>query len=533
MTRRLHILFIAFLAALPAAAQKFYADDPLLREPAPRRVGPMPVRELSDVYDLFVHSLATPGELQPADGAKIRARGVNTLGDPMDGAWWERRHYWNPLTGAQLAKGPGGTRAPSMNGKWTITGPKSGGVTPGFRMKDSTGTTYFLKFDPAEYPELSSAADQISGKIFHALGYHVPDNYVIEFPASILEISPDARIKEANGQRRRMTQDDVNAALRRAARSPSGLYRGTASRALPGDLIGEYRYHGTRSDDVNDTVPHEHRRDLRGMRLAAAWIDHDDSRAINTMDVLIEENGLRFVRHYQLDFGSTLGSASYKPNSPRSGGEYLFGWRNAFLQFITLGTLVPEWARARYPDIPSIGRFESERFNPAKWVPEYPNPAFLNALPDDDFWMAKQIMSLTDENVRDIVASARFSDPGAPIYMTECLIRRRDKIGRYAFERVLPLDRFAIRNGRLIWQDLSAQYGFGGAGPVKVEWFEFDNASGAAKPLNSALGPSVPPSGAAFLLVQLTQRSAPSHTVSVYLRRGSNSWEIVGIEHQW
>lgn len=533
MTTRRQILLFALLAVVPAAAQKFYPDDPLLREPAPRRVGPMPVRELSDVYDLFVHSLATPGELQPASGSKIRARGVNTLGDPMDGAWWERRHYWKPLTAWQLGRGPDGTRPPSMAGKWTITGPKSSGVTPGFRIKDPSGTTYFVKLDPAEYPELSSSADQISGKIFHALGYHVPDNYVIEFPSSILELSPDARIKEANGQRRKMTQDDVNAVLRRAARNSAGLYRGTASRALPGNLIGEYRYHGTRSDDVNDVVPHEHRRDLRGMRLAAAWIDHDDSRAINTMDVLIEENDLRYVRHYQLDFGSTLGSASYKPNSPRSGGEYLFGWRNAFLQFVTLGMLVPEWARAHYPDIPSIGRFESERFNPAKWVPEYPNPAFLNALPDDDFWMAKQIMAFTDDDLRAIVASARFSDPGAPIYVTECLIRRRDKIGRYAFERVLPLDRFAIHDGKLIWQDLSAQYGFGGAGPVRIEWFEFNNSTGAVTPLPAASTASIPASNAQYLLVQLTQRNAPSHYISVYLRRKPASFEIVGIEHQW
>lgn len=521
------------LAALPAAGQKFYPDDPLLKEPTPRRVGDMPERELSDVYDLFVHSLKTPGELQPRTGAKIRARGVNTLGDPMDGAWWERRHYWKPLTHEQLRRGPDGTRPPSMKGKWTITGPKSSGVTPGFRIVDSTGTTYHLKFDPVDYPELSSASDQISGKIFHALGYHVPDNYVIEFPASILELSPEAKIKETNGQRRRMTPDDVSATLRRAARTQGGLIRGTASRNLPGNLIGEYRYHGTRTDDVNDIVPHEHRRDLRGMGLAAAWIDHDDSRAINTVDVLIEEDGLRYVRHYQMDFGSTLGSASYKPNSPRSGGEYLFDWRNAIVQFVTLGAVVPDWARARYPNIPAIGRFESERFRPEKWVPEYPNPAFMNALPDDDFWIAKQIMALTDADLRAIVDSARFSDPGASVYMTECLIRRRDKIGRYAFARVLPLDRFEVSGGRLQWQDLSAQYGFGGAGPVKVDWFDFNNSTGAAVPLSAPEGAWLPQAGGPYLLAQLTQRNAPSRTISVYLRRNETSAEVVGVEHQW
>ena len=527
------IVLCAFLTVLPAAAQKFYPDDPLLREPAPRPAGELATRNLSDIYDLVRNSLSTPGERQPSSGSKIRARSINTLGDPLEGAWWERRHYWKPLTAEQLRHGPDGTRPPSTTGKWTVTSGKSEGVTPGFVVKDATGTIYHIKFDSAEYPELSSAADQISGKIFHALGYHVPDNYIVEFPSSQLELAPDARITGAQGLKRRMVQDDLSAILRRAARTSTGLYRATASRNLPGKPIGPYRYNGTRSDDVNDTTPHEHRRDLRGMRLAAAWVDHDDSRAINTLDIVAGVNGSRFVRHYQLDFGSTLGSASYKPNSPRSGGEYLFDWRNAFLQFITLGALVPDWARARYPNIPSIGRFESERFQPGKWVPEYPNPAFLNALPDDDFWMAKQIMALDDDNLREIVASARFSDPGASIYVTECLIRRRDKIGRYAFERVLPLDRFAVSGGRLVWQDLSAQYGFGGAGLIKLEWFDFNNATGAATPLPASTGSWLPSGGGAYLLAQLTQRSAPSHTISVYLRRGGNSAEIVGIEHQW
>ncbi|MBA3976306.1 MAG: hypothetical protein C0504_19025 [Candidatus Solibacter sp.] len=526
-------MVLATVAALGAAGQKFHADDPLPREPAPRRVGEMAVRELSDVYDLFVHSLATPGELQPRTGPKIRARGVNTLGEPMDGPWWERRHYWKPMTAEQLRRGPDGSKPPRTDGKWTIMRPKSGGATPGFWIKDGAGGVYLLKFDPSDHPELASAADQISSRIFHALGYHVPDNYVVEFAGARLELSPEARIKEANGQRRRMTQDDVRAILGRAARNASGQYRATASRAVEGAPIGAYRYHGTRTDDVNDIVPHEHRRDLRGMRLAAAWIDHDDSRAINTMDMLVEEDGLRYVKHYQMDFGSTLGSASYKPKSARSGGEYLFDWRNAIVQFVTLGALVPEWARARYPNIPSIGRFESERFSPEKWVPEYPNPAFMNALADDDFWMAKQIMALTDEDLRAIVESARYSDPGAPVYMTECLIRRRDKIGRHAFERVLPLDRFVVSGGRLQWQDLSARHGFGGAGPVRVEWFEFNNATGAAAPLQAPEGAWLPEAGGPYLLAQLRQRTRPSHTISVYLRRNEASVEVVGVEHQW
>jgi hypothetical protein len=271
---------------------------------------------------------------------------------------------------------------------------------------------------------------------------------------------------------------------------------------------------------------------LRGLRLAAAWIDHDAARSVNTMDALVEEKGLNFVRHYQFDFDATLGAGSYRPNNPRSDGEYLFTWRNATLQFLTFGAYVPPWALSKYPDIPSIGRFGSERFQPDRWVPEYPNPAFVNALPDDDFWIARQIMSITDDDLQVIVSAARYSDPGAPMYVAECLARRRDKIGRYAFARVLPLDRFMVQSSRLVWQDLSAQYGFGGSGPIKVEWFDFNNATGAATPLPGATGTWIPSADGPYLLARLTQMNAPSHVVSVYIRRSGASTEIVGVERK-
>lgn len=534
MKALLLIAFLSTIAATPADAQRFYPDDPLIEEPKPRRVGEMASRSLSDVYDLFRNTLATPGERQPLKGPSIRAQAVNTLGEPMEGAWWERRHYYRPMSHDELQRGPGGRTPPSPAGPWKVISAKTEGVTPGFVIEDSKGTVYFIKFDSRDYPELSSAADQISGKLFYALGYHVPDNYVVTFPASILEIASGARITDAKGLKRRMVADDLSAILQRAARVSNGDYRATASRALEGKPLGPYRYHGMRSDDVNDVVPHEHRRDLRGMNLAAAWVDHDDSRAVNTLDVLVEQGDLRFVKHFQLDFGSTLGSASYKPNSPRSGGEYLFSWRNAAIQFLSFGLVVPEWARARYPNIPSIGRFESARFRPERWVPEYPNPAFRNSLPDDDFWMAKQIMSLRDGDIRAIVDSAQFSDPGAAIYVAECLIRRRDKIGLYAFSRVLPLDNFEVRNANLRWDDVSSIYGLGGAGRLSIEWASFDNRTGAVIPIPGEFGSELPPAAqGGFLKATLTRLSNPSQKIHVYIRAEASSRRVVGVEHQW
>ena len=76
-----------------------------------------------------------------------------------------------------------------------------------------------------------------------------------------------------------MTEHDIDALLRQAARR---------RRQLPGDrqlarcpaAISPLQYFGTRPEDPNDLHPHEHRRELRGLRVFSAWLNHDDSRSV-------------------------------------------------------------------------------------------------------------------------------------------------------------------------------------------------------------------------------------------------------------
>jgi len=509
-----HHLMILFLACPTFAQPKFYPDDPLEREPTPRNVEKVLNRKLSDYYDLFANQFGKVGQHQPEKGPPIVARAsVNTLGEPMDGAWYVKRHYYRRMSAEELKRGPGDANPPA-GAKWTVVSAKTEGITPGFTILDEKKQRYFIKFDPLTNPEMATAADSIGARFFYALGYHVPENYIVHFLPEQLELGPDVEITDSGGKKRKMTINDIGEILTRVPKSSDGRYRATASRAVAGKPVGPPRFYGTRKDDPNDTVPHEHRRDLRGLHVFSAWLGHDDSRAINNFDSLVTENGRQFIRHYLLDFGSTLGSASDKANSPRS-GAYFFSWKSSAQQLFTLGLVPPYWALAKYEKHPSIGLMEGDVFDPEKWVPEYPNPAFQNRLPDDEFWAAKQVMAMTDDDIAAVVSTGKLTDPKAAAYLVQCLIKRRDKIGKAYFAKVLPFDRFRLENGALVWDDLSRS-----VKDARVRWFEFNNDTGARTP---AAGPS------AWAAAEITAASRPGQTIQIYIRSGT----IVGLDRTW
>jgi hypothetical protein len=167
-------------------------------------------------------------------------------------------------------------------------------------------------------------------------------------------------------------------------------------------------------------------------------------------------------------------------------------------------------------------------------VPEYPNPAFLNRLPDDEFWMDKQIVNLRDEELRAIVETGEYSDPRSSQWILKCLIERRDKIGRAAFAKVLPLDGFAVRQGRLEWEDLAAKHNLGNPLPVTVRWAVSDNERGAATPLVGADSPALPRmDGDGYWMAALESPSRSGQAVRIYLRKRGERTEVVGIERTW
>lgn len=531
------LAFVLLLSSLPLAAEpKFYPDDPIWEIPEHLPANVAQTRDLSDFYDYFMYTFTQPAEdaVDPETGDIIPAQGVNTLGEVPDNDWFTNRIGHRELTRAELLEGPGDDRPPSREGKWTIVSAKTEGLTPGFNIKDENGRRYLLKFDPRKNPEMASSADFLGSKFFHALGYNTPENYIVYLEEERLAIGEDVTITTPAGIERPMKYEDIEEILDRVPRQPDGSIRALASLFLSGKPLGGFRYHGMRADDPNDIYRHEHRRDLRGLYVFCSWLGHDDSRSINTLDMLAEdEKGRPYVKHHLIDFGSLLGSASEEPNSPRGGHQYLMEFDKAAVQIFTLGIYIPKWFRWDYKDYPSIGRFEWEIYEPDEWVPEYRNPAFSNRLPDDTYWGAKKVMAFSDEDIRTLVEAADYSNPDAREWLITCLIKRRDKIGDVYFRRVLPLDGFAVEGGRLEWEHLGEKYGFFDTPAIAVTWSRFDNRTREHAALPAA-GPELPAEVRAgkpgeYFAARLVGDD-PEKTVTTYLRKTGEGFEVVGID---
>ena len=170
--------------------------------------------------------------------------------------------------------------------------------------------------------------------------------------------------------------------------------------------MGPFQVYGLRSDDPNDLTPHEHRRDLRGLFVFAAWLDHVYMTANSTLDVMVEENNVPFIRHYLIDFVATLGSGAggRRPKIVWEGNELAYDRGSTLKNIAGLGVWSPNWMRAKYP---SIGRFEYKTFEPDKWVTDAEIAPFANRLPDDTYWAAKRVMAFSNDDIRALVQHGR------------------------------------------------------------------------------------------------------------------------------
>lgn len=480
--RRGFLFFAAALLLVSCGASnpfRDYAPLPSDKRPIPQPA-PQRINLMADAVDkLFANQVEQSFDLsrhiRTISRNRKRAFNADPFGEVPNSSWFTNRNGLQRMSLAEIARGPDQGAAPDPTVDWRIISAKVEGVTPGFNVQDAHGNRWVIKFEPKGFPEMNTGAEVVSTKLFHAAGYFVPENYIVVFDPKILKIEREILVTGDDGKKRPLTYEDLGKKFtERVDVQPDGKIRAIASKFVPGLPLGPFHYEGTRKDDPNDFVPHEHRRELRGLRIIAAWLNHFDTKANNSLDVYLSKE--KYIRHYLIDFGSTLGSNGDEPMPPYIGSENGFDPHQVFADMVTLGLNVKHWEKVEERIIhPAVGYFVSDNFRSHKYQFITPNPAFELMTDEDAFWGAKIVMSFSDEQIRVAVEQGQYSDPAATDYLTRTIIERRDITGRYWFSRMTPLDRFRIEpgvNGKdsLTFTDLAIEAGLATAGATTYRY---------------------------------------------------------------
>ena len=257
---------------------------------------------------------------------------------------------------------------------------KPDGVTPGFAGTDASGRKYVFKLDNEYYPELGTGADIVGSHTFWALGYNVPAECMVTISGT----------------------GDPSMERRRA------IALAFIEHAQGHIIFDALRY----------------RRELRALRLAAAWVNDVDRNDTNTL--VAYEDGV--ARCYIIDFNSALGSWQGQPKDPWRGWQFAGHVPMFFVGVFTLGRVTSEPDPHQPIISPAVGRFEAQLFKPSAWQPQWPNNAFAHMTDSDRRWIASKIATLERPHVEAIVAQAQYSDPTDAEYIVNTLLERRDKI---------------------------------------------------------------------------------------------------------
>jgi hypothetical protein len=443
---------------VPATEGRF-KDQPIVWRVADDQDIPEPTyRHYTNVFKKLVKAVRPP----PTKSAQ----NTNALDEVPDSTWFTnrigRRHY----SAREIFEGPNVHGIPQH--PITVVEGKIEGSSPGFLIDDARGIRYLVKIDTPENPEQQTAAALVTSRIFWAFGYNVPSDHLFHFKRDQLRLAPDIRYRDPKTKRMtRLDRPALDAILARATRRKDGSFRVLVSELLEGKRKGGWTPQGTRKDDPNDRVPHQYLRELRGMRVLAAWLGHTDMVQSNTLDMYVRDQGRGFLRHYLLDFGGAFGGHQSELGRREVGFEHAWDPGEQAKATMTFGTWTRTWERQKKTKWKSMGYFSAKHFNPTVWrqFEKYAPWAAMDRA--DAYWAAKIIMKFDEETLAALVREAQLSEPGAADYLVKTLMARRNKTAATFLGSVTPLDEFRFEAGKLCMTDLMVKYRFVGGGTLE------------------------------------------------------------------
>jgi hypothetical protein len=419
--------------------------------------------ESSFAWDAADNSLFRPPADLFAMTRTATAPNVNALDEVPDSGWFTNRMGKAAMTPQAVADGfckPGAMLDPDgEDGSWLIDHGKDNGANPGFRVK-SNGVKYMMKTDEAQ-GERATAATAIAARFYYAAGWWAPCDAVVYFRRSLLELKPGLTIKANTGPAKVFDEALLTQILEKTSKRGK-TFRAAASRWLPGKSLGPFTYEGRRSDDPNDVIRHEDRRDLRGARVLSAWLNHFDSREQNTMDTWESPDpkvpATGTTRHWYIDMGDCFGSEwSVDGFSRRHGYTYILDFRYILEDFATFGIPKRPWddRTTRTPGAEIFGYFTHKHFDPDGWKGEYPNPAFQNMQEGDAAWATRIIARFERSHVEAAVGAGDLTDPVHTKFVLDTLLARQHTILKRYFSRLSPVSDVTVEGDNLCAVDLA------------------------------------------------------------------------------
>lgn len=263
-------------------------------------------------------------------------------------------------------------------GALSVTKVKRTGTSEGIWAKDPSGRTFILIFDPPFSPEMTTSAEYIGSTLVRILGWNAPKTSVVR----VLGTGDPAY----DGR------------------------RAVATLALE-HFDGGWRYESFRD-----------RREIRALQVVAGWINNVDQTEQNT-GVTIDPRGV--VRHYVLDFGSSLGSFTFRPQPARLGWTRLFDPYEQWTQpLYNRGLRKVPWEAPYEATSASVGYF-SPRYDPDRWQPFYRNLGFADVTHADRVWAAEKIAQISEEQIRSVVSLAGYTHASDAECVVRTLLARR------------------------------------------------------------------------------------------------------------
>jgi hypothetical protein len=423
---------------------------------------------------------------------------VNSLDEVPDSSWFTNRLGIRPVSLDELRLNACPTSQlldpAAPDGAWVISEGKTSGSTPGFIVRVPGKGKYLVKVE-AHGPERQVAATIIGEAVYYATGFYASCEQALWVRPSVFRVAPGLRARHGNfGDLYDFDQKAVDELFAQSTMH-DGLLRVSVSAWVPGHVLQQFRYEGTRDDDPNDVIPHENRRELRGARLLAAWIGNVDCREGNSLDTWVADkagapdSSPGHVLHYQLGTSAALGNVwSQDQLSRRFGYSYILDWSDISLDFVTLGAktrIYETVTKAAGHDI--FGYWNVADFDPDRWKNEYPNPAFDRMTERDAAWMARILARFTPEMVRTLAEMTKLSSASNTDYLESVLQGRLHKILERYLTKLSPLaDVHLEPSDRLCATDLAEWRGLRAparfaytAGLVGGRWLPVERESGA------------------------------------------------------